>query len=225
MLRGTLPYLLGAFFLVPLLIWTALWSTGLGGPKAGFEDPLGNALFLVSIPFVLWFMIASLGSVANSMAGTSAFQVPRFAPARWLLRALPPATLVLGVAAGAYLLTVDGLRWAMLLPLGVALVFAIAIRKGEARRRSDEDGTGRAPFRLGAVARSVGRAVAAVPVMGWMIADAVRGDAAARGYFAFNLAVGWLVAVWWFGPMVIFWTALLLTPTVLVTLVVLTASR
>lgn len=228
MRRGLLPYLLGGFFLVPLGIWAALWSTGLGGGKAGFEVPVANALFLVSVPLVLWFLVASLGSIANSMVGASEFQVPRFAPARWLLRLLPALTLMLGVVAGGYLLVVDGPRLAVLLPLGLALLFAVAIRTGEARRGLDAgEQAVMMPrrVRLRPLLELAGRAVTAIPLVGAMIADAVRGRHGARTYFAFNLALAWLAALWFFGPILILWTALALAPTMLVALVVLTASR
>jgi hypothetical protein len=200
---GVLPYLLGAFFLIPLGIWSGLWLTGLGGPKPGFEEPLANALFLVSIPLVLWFLVASLGSIANSMSGASEFQPPRFAPARWLVRSLPVTALVLGVAGALYLKLVEGPNPAVVLPLALALLVAFAIRRGEAQRTAD--------------ARALPTAIASP--------YASKRGTWTRTVGAVVLGLAWLAALVTFGPILVLWTALAATPTMFVLLVVLTSSR
>jgi hypothetical protein len=223
-----LPYIIGAFLAAPLLIWLVLAQTTLGGPQFQAEYPLSNALFAVTIPLVVWFMLSSLGSLANAMAGADQFAAPRWAPVRWTLRALPAATIVLGLAAGAYVAVAEGVSWTVVLPLAVALAIAVAIRQGEAAR-PDEAGVV-APARrlrdrvipaLAAAGRGLRRGVYATPVVGWLVRDAAEGRRSARYYLALNLLVLWLVALWFGGVPVVIWTAVLATPLVFAGLVAL----
>jgi hypothetical protein len=227
-----LPYAIGAFLSVPLVIWLVLALTILGGPQFQGEDPLSNALFAVTIPLVLWFMLSSLGSLANAMAGADQFAAPRWAPVRWTLRALPAASVVLGVAASIYLVVTGAALWAVPIPFVVAAGVGFAIHRGEAVRpdaagvvepaRQLRDHVVPALAEAGQVARHI---LYATPLLGWIARDAARGGASSRRYLALNLAAVWLVAVWFGGLPVVIWTALLAAPLVFALLIFLIETR
>lgn len=223
-----LPYVAGAFLMLPLLIWLGLATTTLTGPQFRGEDPLSNALFAVTVPLVVWFMLSSLGSLANAMGGENQFAAASWAPVRWTLRALPAVSVIVGAAATAYLALAGTAAWAVWIPLGVALGVGYAIRRGEAVR-PDAAGVAVPVWRLrdrvipalAGAGRTARRIAFATPVLGWMVRDAAHGRRSSRRYLALNVAVLWAVAVWVGGVTVVLWTALAAVPAVFALLIAL----
>ncbi|MFG1297790.1 MULTISPECIES: hypothetical protein [Xanthobacter] len=72
--------------------------------------------------------------------------------------------------------------------------------------------------------QAVARAFFHVPVVGWLLRDAVHGLPDARYYFIFNLLVLFAALVYFFGYPFLIVSALTATAAMLVTLVILTAS-
>jgi hypothetical protein len=69
------------------------------------------------------------------------------------------------------------------------------------------------------------RALYWIPIFGWLLRDAVHGDTLSRILFAVNLLVLWALAVFIFGYAAIIIPALVLTPTFLAVIVVLTLGK
>lgn len=72
--------------------------------------------------------------------------------------------------------------------------------------------------------QAVARAFFHVPVVGWLLKDAVCGLPDAKYYFAFNLVVVFWAMVYFFGYPLLIVSALMSTATMLVFLVFLTAA-
>ncbi|MFG1431078.1 hypothetical protein V5F44_09445 [Xanthobacter sp. V2C-8] len=72
--------------------------------------------------------------------------------------------------------------------------------------------------------QAVARAFLHVPVVGWLLKDAIYGLPDAKFYFVFNLLVAFGVLVYVFGYPLLIVTALTATAGMLVSLVILTAS-
>ncbi len=69
------------------------------------------------------------------------------------------------------------------------------------------------------------RALYWIPIFGWLLRDAMHGDTLSRILFAVNLLVLWALAVFIFGYAAIIIPALVLTPTFLAVIVVLTLGK
>ncbi len=69
------------------------------------------------------------------------------------------------------------------------------------------------------------RALYWIPIFGWLLRDAVYGDTLSRVFFVVNLLVLWALAVFIFGYAAIIIPALLVTPTFLAVIVVLTLGK
>lgn len=69
------------------------------------------------------------------------------------------------------------------------------------------------------------RALYWIPIFGWLLRDAVHGDTLSRIFFAVNLLVLWALAVFIFGYAAIIIPALVITPTFLAVIVVLTLGK
>ena len=233
---AALPYIVGAFMITPLVVWFGLWLFAFPGTKSGFDVPLMASLLAVSIPLVLTFFIANLAFISNSMARRDEFGLPAWRPARLMLRAQPVLAGLTGVATAAYLLLIGEPAGVAAIPLGLSLVIAYACHRtirqgGTGRPQAGDDAPAdglaaprpaRHPsWRHGAA--KVGLwLVYAIPVLGWLLRDAVRGDASARAFFAFNLATVWAIAAGLVGIELVFVTALILTPVVFVTFIAMT---
>ena len=226
-----LPYLVGAFMLLPLVIWLVLWAVFFPGPKHGLDVPLTAAMLATSMPLVLWFFLANLGFLANSIGGANEFDKPRQGLVRGIVALLPSSALIIGLVS-LPLLFLQGEATALLgLPLLTGVIVFFAIRQGENARRADrETSTARTPIPGGAVAeeshtgkgaaptwpRTAGRLclrlIYAVPLLGWLIEDAVTGRESAKLFLALNVAFLWLAAIALFGYPAIILPALALVP-------------
>ena len=220
-----LPYLVGGFMLLPLVIWAVLRLTLFSGPNHGLDVPLAAALLATSLPLAAWFLLANLGFLANSMGGADAFDRPRARWVRAIVAALPWAALSAGLLSLPFLVLQGEVSALMALPPLSGLVIFLAIRRGEAARSAERGGrwrlaaeagsTASAPAGRTALQRSVDlglELVYRVPVIGWLIADAVKGRASAKLFFAFNCTVVWLAAIALFGYPAIILPALALVP-------------
>ena len=69
------------------------------------------------------------------------------------------------------------------------------------------------------------RALYWIPIFGWLLRDAVHGDTLSRVFFVMNLLVLWALAVFIFGYAAIIIPALVITPTFLAVIVVLTLGK
>jgi len=67
------------------------------------------------------------------------------------------------------------------------------------------------------------RLLFAIPVIGWMLRDAVRGESDSKAWFLANIVMIWLLAVVFFGYPAIIIPALVATASIIVTLVAMTA--
>ena len=234
---AALPYIVGAFAITPLAVWFGLWLFAFPGIKSGFDVPLMLSLLAVSIPLVLTFFIVNLAFISNSMAQRDEFGLPAWLPARLLLKAQPVLAVLTGVAMAAYLPLAGEPAIAATIPLGLSLLIAYAshriIRQGRAGRPRAADTTpadqatsapipaARRPLRQGLTDTGL-RVAYAIPLFGWLLRDAVEGDASARGFFALNMAAVWGIAVGFVGIELVFVTALMLTPVVFVTFIAMT---
>jgi hypothetical protein len=131
------------------------------------------------------------------------------------------------------LLAAEGLAPALLaLPPVVGALIFFAIRWGEKARSQDRHRlrakaaapAAQAPRgeNFKALGRSALKALYAVPVLGWLLKDAVNGRASAKAFFALNCALLLAAAVAVFGYPVLIVAALALVPVVFVSLFVLT---
>ena len=217
-----LPYAVGGFMLLPLALWLVLWAFFLPGPKYGLELPLTAALLATSLPLVLWFFLANLGFLANSIAGEDEFDRPSLPVVRRIVAALPWAALTLGVVSPPILALAGEPPLLLPLPLLSGLVIFYAIRRGEAARSSDRlrdkvsAGTpsALAPSFLSQGLRRLPGLVYAVPLLGWLIEDAVKGRESAKLFLALNCAILWFAAIAVFGYPAIIVPALALVPVI-----------
>ncbi len=224
------PYYVGGFMLLPYAIWLVLWATVIPGPKHGFYQPMSMAMFAVSIPLVAWFFLSNLGFLSNSIAGGNAFRRPQGRWVRWTLDGLPSAALLIGCACVPYLLAAGEPLALAPLPALMGLGIAWAIRRGEAARAHDgspPDAAG-GTRALGAQAAGPGlgrtamNAVFLLPVVGWMLREAVRGSEEDQKFFALNLSLGAVLVALLFGIQGLFVVALALTPIALLMIVLIT---
>ena len=230
-MRGRhVPYIVGGFMLLPYGFWLIAWALFLPGPKPGFDKPMSMAMFAVTIPLVLWFFLANLGFMSNSIAGANAFEHPAVRWVRWVLARLPALAILIGLGCLPYLLAVGEAPLTIPLPLLVALLVAWAIHRGEAARAEearDLSGKGE-PTRsaLGQGARELGRvairALFLVPVAGWLLREAVHGRDEDRTFFSLNLALLLVLAVLLFGFQALFVVALAGVPIAFLLILLLT---
>lgn len=121
-----IPYAIGAFMLLPFAIWAGLWMV-FPGPKPGITDsPMIAALVAVSLPLAVFHYIAALGYIANSMAGRAGEELPVWAPARLVQRAMAPLCAALALAAMVWLFTLGEGLFAIA-AVGAAGLFMSAI--------------------------------------------------------------------------------------------------
>ncbi len=133
-----IPYAIGAFMMLPFVIWAVLWMA-FPGPKPGITDsPLTFALLATSVPLVLFHYIAALGYVANSMAGRAGEELPVWGPARWTQRAMAPLTVLLSLAATVWVYSqgegVIGAGAVLTAGLVMAAIMAVARRPRRSAR-------------------------------------------------------------------------------------------
>ncbi|PWE18174.1 hypothetical protein DDZ18_00745 [Marinicauda salina] len=217
-----LPYLVGGFMLLPFLLWAGLWAFVFPGPKPGLDVPIVTALIAVSLPLVLWHLIAGLAYVANSMAGRAGEEAPVWGPARWALRAMPAAALAMGAGSTAILAaTGEGaLTAASPLAAGALMAWIMAIAARPAQRSSALH------LRPAAVVHAamglLGRAVLATPVLGGMLREAGRDPHRGAPLLALNVMLLLAVGVWLFGFEVLVIPAMLATPFIFYALFALT---
>ncbi|MEM6665001.1 MAG: hypothetical protein AAF638_01220 [Pseudomonadota bacterium] len=227
-----IPYLVGGFMLTPLVLWLGLWAFVFQGPKVGLDVPLSLSMGIVSLPLVAWFFMCTLGMLSQSIDGGDEFALPRTANVRRLLEALPGIAVFLGVVSLPLLLTV-GVAWYLTpAPLVMGLLIAITIRAGEMARATDRTGQGplvpAVPVEaLGVAVKFAGgllmKAIFAIPLIGWMLREAVYGTDKDRGWFILNVLMTVVLAVAFFGYPALIIAALAATATAFV-MVVLVAS-
>ena len=225
------PYYVGGFMLLPYAIWLVLWATVIPGPKHGFYQPMSMAMFAVSIPLVAWFFLSNLGFLSNSIAGGDAFRRPQNRWVRWTLEALPATALLIGCACVPYLLAAGEPLALAPLPVLMGLGIAWAIRRGEAARERDGSPPDAAGSSQGLTVQAAGGpglgrtamgAIFLLPVVGWMLREAVRGSDDDRKFFALNLSLGAVLVALLFGMQGLFVVALALTPIALLLIVLIT---
>lgn len=208
--------------LLPLVYWLVLWAFFLPGPKHGLDLPLTAALLATSLPLVLWFFLANLGFLANSIGGEDEYDQPSLPLVRRIIAILPWAALAIGLIS-LPLLALSGVP-ALLVPLpllsGLAIHYAIsrgeAARESECLRRRQAGGVSPAPT-VSPVAQGLRRLIGlvyAAPFIGWLIEDAVKGRESAKLFFALNCAVLWLAAIAVFGYPAIIIPALAMVPVI-----------
>jgi hypothetical protein len=233
-----LPYVIGLFMLLPFAVWLGLDLTILPGSTRNLDLPLVAALTAVCLPLLAWFFLVNLGFLANSMSGACEFERPQNPAVRLTIAALPWISL-LGSLASVPLLAAEGLATPLLAlpPIVGALIF-FAIRFGEKARTQDRhrlrakaaqvEQTPRAHHKtsrgegLKALGSTALTALYAVPVVGWLLKDAVNGRASAKAFFALNCALLLAAGVAVFGYPVLIVAALALVPVVFAGLFVLT---
>ena len=232
-MRGRhVPYLVGGFMLLPFGIWLVAWAVFFPGPKHGFDGPMAVAMLVVSLPLVAWFFLANLGHMANSIAGADAFERPTTGWVRWVVARLPAAALLIGLATIPALIAVGKPSYLIPLPGAVALLVAWAIIRGEAARKADAERSRSgqdedAQTMSGLVAdfgRRALRVAYHVPVVGWMVREAVEGSDRDRLFFALNLALAVALAIAFFGLQAVFFLALALVPVAFVLILLLAAA-
>lgn len=69
------------------------------------------------------------------------------------------------------------------------------------------------------------RFIFAIPVVGWLLRDAVQGPPSARGWFVANLAMIWVFAIVFFGYPALIWPVLFAAGAMLTAIVTLTTVR
>lgn len=225
-----LPYAIGLFMLLPFAVWLGLDLTILPGSTRNLDLPLVAALTAVCLPLLAWFFLVNLGFLANSMSGACEFERPQNPAVRLTIAALPWISL-LGSLASVPLLAAEGLAPALLaLPPIVGGLIFFAIRWGEKARTQDRHrlrakaAAPQAPRGAGlaALGGAILRTLYAVPLLGWLLKDAVNGRASAKAFFALNCALLLAAAVAVFGYPVLIVACLALVPVVFVSLFVLT---
>ncbi|MEO1200824.1 MAG: hypothetical protein AAFX39_16650 [Pseudomonadota bacterium] len=207
-----LPYAVGAFMLAPFALWIVLWMFVFPGPKHGLDVPISVALFAPSIPLVAWFFLSNLALVSDSMGhGDGRDDRSRLALARFI-EALPSIAIGFGFAGAAWLAYHGETIAFVLVPLVMGLVIGIAIHLGGLERDplapAPRDVTG--SLRSGAL-RLGARLLALcyhIPLVGWLLRDALHGRPSARGFFFANLAMVWLIALTFIGYPLVIVTAL-----------------
>lgn len=199
-----IPYAIGAFMMLPFVIWAVLFMA-FPGPKPGITDsPMIFALLATSVPLVLFHYIAGLGFVANSMAGHAGEELPVWGPARWTQRAMAPLSAILGVAASIWMVTIGESAWAALAVLVAGLfmgaVMAVARRP---RRSAKVMAVPGQLLRAGLVA--VSRAVTRLPVIGTLWREVKANPERAAPIITINtaLALGLMVLAFGFEVLVI----------------------
>ncbi|GAB5471265.1 MAG: hypothetical protein Kilf2KO_42950 [Rhodospirillales bacterium] len=212
-----IPFLVGGFMILPLVMWLGLWIFALPGPKHGVDLPLTLAMGLVSLPLVAWFYMATLGMLSNSIAGRSEFHEARSWNAHRFIAALPIGTLVLGLATLPAMIAVGKAWYLVPVPFLISITIAWAIRAGERGRTQDLRVANRkarsAPPRL-ALARPASlllRLLYSLPLIGPLLREGIAGSNSDRGFFALTLLLAAITAVFLFGYPALIATALTAT--------------
>lgn len=69
------------------------------------------------------------------------------------------------------------------------------------------------------------RVIYRIPVFGWLLRDAVEGDALSKAFFAFNMLVIWALAIAFFGYPAVILPALAATVAIIGGIVILTFGK
>lgn len=204
-----IPYAVGLFMLFPLAFWLVMSGLFIPGTGMVIDSAVTFAMLAISMPLVAWFYIANLSFLSNNIAGNCEYDPPRNRIAQLLIASLPWISMVAGVV-GIGVLRYLGEPWPMaLLPFALSAMIGIVILRGEflrsgdnAHKRPGAASVMRAvstPAWRVALGRVLLRVICHVPVLGWMVRDAVYGRDSARSFFAVNLILITGLAVWFFG--------------------------
>ena len=233
-----LPYIVGGFMLLPLVIWLGLDLTILPRSTTSLDLPLVAVMTATCLPVLAWFFLVNLGFIANSMSGADEFARPQARPVRLIIAALPWISLLGSLASVPYLAAEGYPAPLLALPPIVGAVIFCAIHFGERARAGDRNRLRDADAaRASRAARSPGRgsalreagamllgAVYAVPVIGWLIRDAVQGRDSAKLFLALNVFLVLAAAIALVGYPVLIVAALTMVPVVFAGIFVLTWS-
>jgi len=217
------PYLIGAFMLLPFVLWAGLYLA-FPGPKPGITDaPVAVSLVALSLPLVLFHYIAGLGYVANSIAGQAGEVLPIWTPARWVQRAMAPLTFLLSALAFGFLvsqgegwMTATGVAFAGVMMAGVMVVARRPSRSAVLHVRPGAW--------LDALFMGLGRLVLHVPVLGWMLREAGRNPQRGMPLLMLNLLLLMSVLVAVFGFTVLVIPAMIAIPLVFYVMLVLASD-
>lgn len=206
-----LPYVIGLFMLSPLFIWAGLWIA-FPGPKPGITDaPFIASLIGISIPLAFYHYIAGLAFIANSIEGGAGEIRPRWAPARWLQKAMIPLTAISSLAAiiGLVQLEISPIYVAVLALSGALLTFGLIKAEG-----------GQGPFNIHRTLASVvtgsvsafQKVLMNLPLIGVLLREISRNPHRAAPYLVANVALGTILFVWLFGFVALVIPAMLAVP-------------
>jgi hypothetical protein len=206
-----LPYVIGLFMLSPLFIWSGLWIA-FPGPKPGITDaPFIASLIGISIPLAFYHYIAGLAFIANSIEGGAGEIRPRWAPARWLQKAMIPLTAFSSLAAITWLFRLDvtPLYIGFLALSGALLTFGLIKAEG-----------GQGPFNIHHTLASVvtgsvsafQKVLMNLPLIGVLLREISRNPHRAAPYLVANVALGTILFVWLFGFVALVIPAMLAVP-------------
>lgn len=223
-----IPYAVGLFMLFPFVVWAIAFAF-MPGPTHGLESPVSNAFFATSVPLVAWFFFANLGFLSNSIDGRNEYHAPRTGWVRFVIASLPLMAIGLGLTSMGYLLWVGEPALYAVVPVLMGLSYAYVIRRGEAARLSDAAKARpgwRAPAAPATPLKAIGglfyRAVTSIPLIGWMLKEAVEGGLEERAYFGLALAVAAVLSVVLFGYAAFIVIVLAMVPCAFAALIMLT---
>lgn len=217
-----LPYLIGLFMLAPFALWAGFYLA-FPGPKPGLDVPVVTALLAISLPLAAYHYVAGLAYVANSIAGRPGEIVPDWAPARWLMRAMPAATGVLAIGASALLWLAGEGAGATLATLAGGLAIAALLEHLSRAPSLSLPRLDLAHF-LHQAMRGLGHGLLAVPVLGWMLREARRDPHRGIPLLVLNLGLALALATAVFGMIVPMAAAMLSVPLVFYALFALTGE-
>ncbi len=173
------PWLAGGFLLTPFLVWLGLQAFVFPGAWNGFTTVVGTAALVASLPLAGWFFMRGIGGFANAMAGADPDgELTHWLP-RTVLRVLPLAAVVLGLAGAWAVLASPQPALAALAPLIVGLVTAAGIRAGE-------DGVSRGLVSLPRALKQRGRALVQQSAL---VRELAFNEAGGQRWFAVNLVL------------------------------------
>ncbi|MEM8878003.1 MAG: hypothetical protein AAGD23_09025 [Pseudomonadota bacterium] len=204
-----IPYAIGLFMLFPLVFWLVMSGLFIPGTGMVIDSAITFAMLAVSVPLVAWFYIANLSFLSNNIAGNCEYDPPRNQIAHLLISSLPWIAMAVGLVSIGVLRYL-GEPWPMMfLPFALSAMIGIVILRGEFQRSGDnahkrpEVTVASDPAPMPAWRANLGqivlRAIYHVPVLGWMLRDAVHGRDSARSFFAINLILILALAIWLFG--------------------------